>query len=215
MFDSYGARLPEQCAIISRKLGDPNTPSPACLSSSKRRPHTALGRRPGAVPSNNNQSQPRRTLKRMLTDEARSRLASRRPSVLPSLTRSATAPAASHSKREGTETPFSAVSARESQSLPVSRGGILGSERLGQREVDFCRNANRAETKRATQAAIKDELKGAIATLKKPNRGLAVQEYVNSCDRRTLDLSKNGRSRFFSPHIKCDCRNLSLINFAQ
>ena len=199
MFDSYGARLPEYCAMISRKLVDPNIPSPACLSSSKRKPHTALGRKPGVAPSKNSQSQPRRTLQRMLTDEARSRLASRRPSVLPSLTRSATTPAAPYPNREGAETPLSAVSARGSQPLPVSRGGILGSKWLGQREVDFCRTANRAEIKRATQVAIKGELEGAIATVKKPNRTLAVQDYVNSCDRRTLDPATNGRGRCFFP----------------
>ncbi len=64
----------------------------------------------------------------------------------------------------------------------------MDSRRLSQREVDL----HRAETKRKRQAAVEEQLKGAITALKKPNRGMAVKDYADSCDRRVLSSTSQG-----------------------
>ncbi|KAI9883545.1 MAG: hypothetical protein M1823_004687 [Watsoniomyces obsoletus] len=183
----YGARLPEQCAAINRKLGGPSVPSPVRPSLKDKKRHSDSARRRGGVTKRTVAAKPQRTLERVLTDDRIAQAAaSRRSSVIPSLKRSATAPAAPRLKREGTGTP---VPGRDTPAPPPSRGGVMDTRRLSQREVEI----HRAETKRRKQAAVEEQLKGAITALKKPNRSLAVRDYAESCDRRVLSSTSQVR----------------------
>ena len=196
--DSYAARLPKQCAAVSRKLGGPNLPSPLKPSVSKAtnvvksvKRRVTLSKRP-SLPG-----KPRRTLERVLTDERLAQNASRRSNLPLSLTRSVTAPAVPGLKREGSQIPLDEVPTRDSQAMRVSRSGVLNSKRFHQREIDLGDVASRNDLKAKKNSQVQDELKGTITALKKPNRGLAVKDYVESCERRTLSGGPNNNSQFY------------------
>lgn len=207
---SYAARLPEKCAAVSRKLGGPSIPSPVRPSNNSKSANISKSsKRPGVVSKRSFPEASRRKFERVLTDErlAQVRGDSRRSSLVPpTLTRSATVPAIPALKRERTETPtpLSEIPAKGSRQMSVSRGGVLTSRGLHQREVDLGASMNKksmdAKAKQNTQ--IENELKGAITALKKPNRNLAIRDYVESCERRTLNGGSNTKS---------ECRRTNIV----
>ena len=67
---------------------------------------------------------------------------------------------------------------------------ISSSTKLSQREVDLTAVARFNQSKPTRKASVDQELQQAIATLKKPNRGKAVEEYVNSLDNQKAQMSK-------------------------
>ena len=127
----------------------------------------------------NKTRKPRRTLERVLTDE---KFASRRPT--PSLLRSTTDPVLPSLKREESEPPLSAISS--------NRGNIQSSKRYSQREVDLAAASHAAEAKLQKKSHLEQELKGAIAALKRPNPRMAVKELVESAEKRA---AASGKSR--------------------
>lgn len=206
---SYAARLPDKCAAVSRKLGGPSIPSPIRLSKSHSSGVGKTLKRPGAVLRRSFPDKSRRTLERVLTDERIAQTSrSRQPSLLPSLRRSATAPATPGLKLEGAETPLSLseIPAKDSRPMTVSRSGVLVSKGLRQREVDLSIVASRsADVKSRIQSVqLGEELKGAITALKKPNRALAVKDYVESCNLRKLGGASANKSEFFLSGFSSD-----------
>jgi len=136
---------------------------------------------PGTVINRNVASKPRRTLERVLTND---KLTSQRQP--PSLSRSATAPAVSCLKRESSEVSLS--------DIPIKRAAVEKSKRYSQREVDLSAVSHATEVRLKKKAIIEEELRGAIATLKKPNRGLAIKEFIESVEQRVSSVGTSSRS---------------------
>ncbi|KAI9700175.1 MAG: hypothetical protein M1820_006843 [Bogoriella megaspora] len=190
----YMARLPKQAASVNKKLGGPSPASPIKPLSSKLQP--AL-RKPGAPISRSKTSKPNKLERKPLhrvTSETINR-ATRRPSLAPTLGRSATDSTilASQIKRESSEVPsLSSIPARESSVASssarpgTSRSNIpsIHMKRFSRCEVDLdaMTNANAAKLRR--KAEIESKLKEAISTLKKPNRGVVGREVVEEAEMR-------------------------------
>ena len=179
---SYGARLPKLSATICQKLGGPTNPSPMRKPLAKAANTSRLLPQPGAPMQRPQMRKPRKTLERVLTDEAS---APWRP--IPSLSRSATDSMIPSLKRETSDVSLAAI--------PVDRGGVQKSKRFSQREVDLSAVSQATEAKLKKKASVEHELKGAIAALKRPNPRLAVKELVESAERRAAGLGLNARSK--------------------
>lgn len=179
---SYGARLPELSATICQKLGGPKIPSPVRKPLAKAASTSHILSRPGAPMQRPQMRKPRKTLERVLTDEV---TASRRPHPL--LSRSATDSMIPGLKREASGISLAAI--------PVDRPGIQKSKRFSQREVDLSAVSQATEAKLRKKANVEQELKGAIAALKRPNPRLAVKELVESAEKRAAGSGSNARSR--------------------
>ena len=179
IFPSYATRLPELYISVCRKLGValPSPPRPQ-LKRSATSSRTAT--KPGTALQQPQTKRPRKTLERVLTDD---RMATKRPSA--TLSRSATDSALPSFKRELSEVSLSAV--------PPYRPSIQESRRYSQREVDLTAVTQATEAKIQRKAAIEKELKGAIATLKRPNPRMAVQELVDSADQRMANVHSKSR----------------------
>ncbi|KAI9777809.1 MAG: hypothetical protein M1816_004409 [Peltula sp. TS41687] len=205
----YAARIPEKCAAINQKLGGPSIPSPVRPSKSSKFAVGKSIKRPGLISKRSLPEVSRRKFERVVTDERLARVKddSQRPSrPPPPLTRAATLPAVPALKRErtGTPIPMSEIPTKGSRQMSVSRSGVLNSKELRQREVDLSVIANKkgVEAKSKKNSQIETELKGAITALRKPNRGLAVKDYVESCESRTLNGGSNvKRSRKWTGSI--------------
>ena len=87
-------------------------------------------------------------------------------------------------KRETSEISLSSISTKRESA----------SQRYRQREVDIQGKSQSAEAKAKTKAHIEDELRGAIAALKKPNPRMAVKEFVDAADQR-VDQSRSRKAR--------------------
>lgn len=169
-FSSYSARLPDKSTVLCHKLGGPKPVSPARPTLRKAATSSQGIPNPGTAIHRQQMRRPRRTLERVLTEE---RLASRNP---PSLSRSATDSVLPRLKREVSEASMS--------SIPASSVSISKSRRYSQREVDLSSISQAKEAKLKKKASVEQELKGAIAALKKPNPRMAVKELVDAADRR-------------------------------
>ena len=105
----------------------------------------------------------------------------RRP---PSLVRAATDTLI---KRETSETPLSAIPhLKDSRPPSRSRQPSAQLQHLNRRQVDLNTISAATEAKLKRKAIIEEELKEAITTLKKPNRGLAIKEFVEASEQRTF-----------------------------
>ena len=125
----------------------------------------------------------RRTLERVLTDD---KIASRQLPL--SLTRSATDPIITNIKRESRDVVLPALSSQSRTKIP---------RHYSQREVDLTAVSQATEARLQRKAAVEQELKGAIATLKKPNPRLAVKELVESAEQRVAGATSKSRSLFY------------------
>ena len=192
----YSSRLPDLSSSICKKLGAPTPPSPVrpfsgrSLSGSNSRivkPGAHTRRQPPP-------KQPRKTLERVLTDSQKPPLPrSRSHSIAapPSLLRSITEPTLPSLKRE--------VSDHSLVSIPLNRApSIHVQKRYSQREVDLRSAAATTEAKLKRKAAVEQELKGAIAAMKRPNARMAVKELVEASERRKEGTEK-GRKRKSEP----------------
>jgi DNA replication regulator SLD3 len=138
---------------------------------------------------------PRRSLQRVLTDERYARGGSHGPSRAATLMRSTTSIAVPGLKREGSESSLGNIPPIETQAINASRGGVLKSKKFSQREVDLSNLVSVNEAK-YRKVNIEAELKDAIATLKRPNRQLAVQELVDTAERRASSITNRSHSEF-------------------
>ncbi|KAI9775625.1 MAG: hypothetical protein M1835_005747 [Candelina submexicana] len=190
----YTSRLPNQCAIINRTLGERSASSQTrptlakSLSASTRplsRPRVACSQEdmPNARPLSYLSGGP---------DDKQALPPAQPPP--PKLVRSATAPAVPGLKREETEKPLTTIPSQNSQIRPDSRGGPLKAKRFTQREVDLSAVLNANEAKLIQKkASVEEELKDAITALKRPNRGLAGREFVDSAEKRASAKTTNGK----------------------
>jgi len=143
--------------------------------------------RPGTVIDRNRSSQPRKSLARDLSFKK----PFSRQHQSPSLLRSATAPVSALPglKRESSEVSLS--------DIPLKRPSVEKSKRYSQREVDLSVISIATEEKLRRKASVEEELRGAIATLKKPNRSLAVKELNESFEQRLPGAGASSRSKLF------------------
>ena len=182
------SRLPEQAASINKKLGGPVATSPAKRKVTK----TPIASRKSGEPGEPDSKKSRRTLGRTSTDTTKQ--TSQRPTPL--FHRSATDPALIPGlKREGSEVPLSAIPFQRSPSTASNRQALSQFKRLSQREVDFSTKSAATEAKLKQKKRVEDELKEAISTLKKPNRGAAVGGYVDEVEKRGLGIVGRSKSK--------------------
>jgi hypothetical protein len=106
--------------------------------------------------------------------------------------RAATMPLMPGLKREDSEAPsLSSIPTSDSQSSStVNKSGFTTTKRFGHREVDFS-TLSRENSRGSKQAQIDNELKMAIAALKKPNRELAGKTFADSIETRTATGSQH------------------------
>lgn len=178
-FSSYGARLPELTTLLCQKLGGPKRPSPRRLPMAKSASSYASPK-PGASAQREQIRRPQRTLEHVLTDE---RSTSQRPP--PSLSRTATDPVLPRVKREVSDTSLS--------SIPLNR--VAMHKRYSQREVDLHATSQANEAKLKKKSRVEQELRGAIAALKKPNPRMAVKELVEDAERRAAASHSRSTTR--------------------
>ena len=179
---SYAARLPELCSSICQRLRGATGSSPDRLAKYKISNSGLKPEKPGTAIQNHQRQKNRRTLERVLTDE---KVLTRR--MPPVLNRSATESAIPGIKRELSETSLSSVvHSKLHNSIP---------KRYTQREVDLTAVSQATEAKLQRKAAVEQELKGAIAALKRPNPRLAVKELVESAEERIAGALSKSRSR--------------------
>ena len=182
MIASYGARLPDRCAMISQKLGGPTLASPPRPPLKKAASTTIMLPKSGTIIQRPSTRKARRTLERVLTDE---RLSLQKPP--PSLLRSTTDSVLPSLKREVSDSSLMAI--------PASRNVMPNLKRYSQREVDLKTVSQVTEAKLRKKASIEQELQGAIAALKKPNPRMAVRELVESAEMRAAATVSKSRSR--------------------
>ena len=192
----YSSRLPGLSSSICKKLGAPAPYSPARPPSNKPlggtksktvRPGASIRRPPPPKRS-------RKTLERVLTDSQKPplpRSRSQSTSAPPSLHRSTTEPTLPSLKREFSDQALVSIPLNRAPSLHVQK-------RYSQREVDLRSAAAATEAKLKRKAAVEQELKGAIAAMKKPNARMAVKELVEASERRKEGQEK-GRKRKGEP----------------
>ena len=194
----YASRLPDLCSSICKKLGAPTPPSPI-RSSKKQIMDTNKSQmiKPGAsIQRPPPPKRPRKTLERVLTDSQRPlpplpRSRSNSLAAPPSLLRCTTEPTLPLLKRETSDQALAAI--------PLNRApSIHTQKRFSQREVDLRSAAAATEAKIKRKAAVEQELKGAIAALKKPNARMAVKELVEASEKRK-DTFEKGRKRKGEP----------------
>ncbi|KAF2496163.1 hypothetical protein BU16DRAFT_509008 [Lophium mytilinum] len=181
----YMSRLPEQAVSINKRLGGPVAASPAKRKSIK--PPTTS--RKSGEPSESDPKK-RRTLGRVATDTSMQPAHRPTPSLHRSATDSALLPGL---KREASEVPLSAIPFQRSPSTASNRQALSQFNRLSKREVDLTTKSATALARISRQKRVEEELKDAISTLKKPQRGLAVGEYVEDAEKRGLGPANRSR----------------------
>ncbi|KAI9722279.1 MAG: hypothetical protein M1812_001751 [Candelaria pacifica] len=181
----YASRLPNQCAMINRKLGGRSGPSrvrPTLAKSLSASIRPLSGSGTASSQKDMQDVRPTLDLHSGTSDRQPAPSAQRPP---PLLVRSVTAPAIPGQKREESEKPLSAVASKNPQLRPDTHGAALRAKRFTQREVDLSAVSNTNEAKlKKKKASIEEELKNAITALKRPNRGLAGRDLVDSAERR-------------------------------
>ncbi|KAF3042252.1 hypothetical protein E8E11_003471 [Didymella keratinophila] len=183
----YMSRLPEQALAINKKLGGP------AIASSKRK----AMRPPFASKKSGESKEPeakksRRSLARVATDNTGK--TGRKDT--PSLARSATDTALLRQqsiKRETSEAPLSAIPFKRSPSR--ARQSMSQLRHLQGREMDLTATSAAAAARLKHKARVEDDLKEAIATLKKPNRDLAAGSYMAEIEKRGLGSANRSRKQ--------------------
>ena len=109
---------------------------------------------------------------------------------MPSLSRSATEPLV-QVKREVSDLTLS--------SIPLNK--VAMSKRYTHREIDLKATSQATESKQKKKIAVEQELKGAIAAIKRPNPKMAGAEVVEAVERRKADSHSRSKSNclFNSP----------------
>ncbi|KAL5118260.1 hypothetical protein ACEQ8H_003770 [Pleosporales sp. CAS-2024a] len=184
----YMNRLPEQALMINRKLGGPAHTSPPKRKAMK--PPTTTRKSGEAKEAEVKKS--RRWLARIATESLGSRS---RDGIPPSLSRCATDSALiSGIKREGSEAALSTIPFQRSPSRD-NRRSMSHFRHLEGRELDLTTPSAAVTAKLKQKQRVEEELKDAIAALKKPNRGLAAGGYAEEVERRSIGSSSRWRKQ--------------------
>jgi DNA replication regulator SLD3 len=159
----FKSRVPEKAAMVNKKFGGPGAVSPEKLKRLKA---------PQSV-----EKKPRRPLQKTPSDSTGNLKA--RP---PTLTRSATDSTMPRLKRETSDISLLEIP----QARPAKRDSSVQLKHLRQRQIDMFAISAATDAKLKQKAKIAEDLKDAISTLKKPNRGQAVKDYINASEQRSL-----------------------------
>lgn len=186
---SYGGRLPETSNMLRQKLGGTKTPSPMRPPLVKAASSSQLAKKPGTTIKGPGVRKPRATLERVLTDE---RTASQRR--VPGLSRSKTDSALPGLKREVSDTSLTAIS--------LNKVALHKSKRYSQREVDPRGLFQAVEAKLKKKASVEQELRGAIATMRRPNPRMAVKELVDTAERRVAGSHSRSNRPFHVSNLQ-------------
>ena len=175
----YRHKVPGLVKEISRKLDGPDLSPKRPMTSS--RTISSSRAKPGTAVDACRRTIPRRTLKRVLSEEQSSRQSSP-----PMLMRSATAPLGGSGSQALAATVQRAI----------NRSSLQKSRSFSNREVDLVASSKAQDAKRERLASLakqKEELNAAIGALKKPNRGLIGMEIMGEIERRNAerDTSKS------------------------
>lgn len=170
--------------MLRQKLGGPKTPPPMRPPLVKAASSSQLAQKPGTTIQRSGVRKARATLERVLTDE---KSASQRRA--PGLSRSNTDSALPGLKREVSDTSLTAIS--------LNRVALHKSKRYSQREVDLNGVSQAVEAKLKKQASVEQELRGAIATMKRPNPRMAVKELVEAAERRVAGSYSRSNRHFY------------------
>jgi DNA replication regulator SLD3 len=182
----YISRLPEQARTINKKLGGPVHQSPPKRKAMK----PPVTSHKAGEPTEPESKKLRRTLGRVATDITT--LASK-PRQTPSLIRSSTEPnIISEIKREVSEVPLSAIPLQRSPSQAARRSVSVFNHLKG-RQIDLSAPSAAAAAKLKQKQRVEEDLIEAIATLKKPNRGVVAGSYVDDIERRGLGSTNKSR----------------------
>lgn len=181
----YMSRLPEQALNVNKKLG-----GPAIASSKRKAMRPPLTSKKSSESKEPEAKRSRRSLARVATDNT-GRTGDKRT---PSLVRSATDTALLRQqsiRRETSEAPLAAIPFKRSPSR--ARQSMSQLRHLQGREMDLTATSAAAAAKLKHKARVEDDLKEAIATLKKPNRDLAAGAYMAEIEKRGSGPAKRSR----------------------
>lgn len=173
--NSFSARLPGPCDSLNRKLGGPIAQSPPKQKTAD--PASAVKPKPGA-PLKRPTALKRdkdRTLERALSVERSRRSVSRGPAATIALLRSASQTVIPGLKREASDSSLMGLLPRGEKSSLKDRPTNIFSRSVSLSGVDL---------KAQRKAKVDAELKDAISALKKPNRTLAVKDFVEAAEKR-------------------------------
>lgn len=183
----YMSRLPDQGFAINKKLG-----GPAIASSKRKAMRPPLTSKKSGDSKEPETKKSRRSLARVVTDTT-GKTGRKGP---PSLARSTTDTALLRQqsiKRETSEAPLSAIPFKRSPSR--ARQSMSQLRHLQGREMDLTATSAAAAAKLKHKARVEDDLKEAIATLKKPNRDLAAGSYMADIEERGLGSANRSRKQ--------------------
>lgn len=181
----YLSRLPQQVSMLGKKIGGPAA-SP--LKQPTVKPGAAVVRKaPAPSEAAQPMKQERRSLHRIATDTVAAQKRSKTPSLVRFSSDSAMMPAM---KRERSSTPaLSSIPLASPTSTTHSRrGSIADFKRLNKRQIDLTALSATADAKQKKKAAIDEQVRNAISTLRKPNRGAAVKDIVDFAENRRAVL---------------------------
>ncbi|KAH6978532.1 DNA replication regulator SLD3-domain-containing protein [Fusarium venenatum] len=201
----FSHRLPELCDLINRKLGGPVIVKPS-RPKTLRRPSSKQSPKPGTVAKRSVSGQPTRTLQRALsTDQQFRRSASRGPSNMIALMRSATTTALPGIKREASD--------------PALVKSVLGNDPdlMNRKSGPLPRSSSASylqDAKMSKKAQVEAELRDAISSLRKPNRQVVGQALAEAAERRATVSSSAKKARkpikgsFGTPVVKATPANV-------
>ncbi|GAB7355731.1 hypothetical protein MBLNU459_g6426t2 [Dothideomycetes sp. NU459] len=178
----YVSRIPEQAAVVNKKLGGPSTSSNSKVKSSsrkpgepesrqrpERKPRDPLGRVASEIIHHSNKSG--RTLSRSATDSF----------FVPGL------------KREMSGVPLAQIPSRTPTPAAASQRRSVP-DLMRVREVDFSAIQRNNEAKLKKRAEVEEKLKEAISALKRPNRAQASKEISDVSEQRRLMAQARART---------------------
>lgn len=204
---SYGTRIPDVTSALSEKMGMPLASSMRSKTSAtnlatKLAPGTAISRTPASA------SARRKPLSRVSSETSKKAFI-----MPPSLLRSSTESNLHELKGERSSTPrlplFDLEKPRVPSRAPSRNGEVVEnvqskdrnrrslsransvnqlSKSFSQREVDLSAITKFHEAKARKKDNLEKKLRDAIATLKKPNRGLAVKDLAEEAEARNANL---------------------------
>ncbi|KAB8338999.1 hypothetical protein FH972_021938 [Carpinus fangiana] len=190
----YGAKLPKTVELLGRKAG-------VKVGNASSRKRSADRVVPGTEIKRRRPDQLRKSLQKVKTDKAGSIAGDR----MPSLSRSATDSLLHGFDRPKSPTPQSATFIGDTRRSLSRANSVAQSVRGRTREVDMGAIHKFNESRQKKSANVEQELKDAIATLKKPNRGMAVKDYVDASDRRKASkLGSKSASQRLAPGVQID-----------
>ncbi|OBS18344.1 hypothetical protein FPOA_10071 [Fusarium poae] len=201
----FSHRLPELCDSINHMLGGPVIVKPS-RPKALRRPSSKQSPKPGTLAKRSVSGQPTRTLQRALSTEQQSRRsASRGPSNMIALMRSATTTALPGIKREASD--------------PALVKSVLGNDPdlMNRKSGPLPRSSSATylqDAKISKKAQVEAELRDAISSLRKPNRQVVGQALAEAAERRATVSSsakkarKPVKSSFGTPVVKATPANV-------